>query len=155
MTYAAYIPKAGSLAEEVISFLMENPEEELNSRDMVVKFDRQPNNITPALRAAVHWQHLTCEPGGPRQPAVYRLGPARRRMLEAATPGTEQNPTAQPDEGSASNALCSYKGQGLDVTRTPGCLRVSNGAQVLDLSAAQVATLALIGPVLMGQGAHA
>lgn len=150
MTYAAYIPKAGSLAEEVINFLMANPDEELNSRDIAVKFDRMLNTITPALRTAVHWQHLTWEPGTPHRPSVFRLGPARKRMLQGAS-----QPSAAATEGSASNALCSYRGQGLDVTRTPGCLRVSNGSQVLDLSAAQVAALALIGPVLMGQGARA
>ncbi|MBQ0917228.1 hypothetical protein KBW71_02125 [Hydrogenophaga aromaticivorans] len=150
MTYAAYTPKPGSLAEEVISFLMANPDEELTSRDIAVKFDRQINAITPALRTAVHWQHLTCQPGNPNRPAVFLLGPARRRMLENAAQDAPEQPT-----DSASNALCSYRGQGLDVTRTPGCLRVSNGSQVLDLSAAQVSTLALIGPVLMGQGARA
>lgn len=148
MTYAAYIPKAGSLAEEVINFLMANPDEELSSGDIAVKFDHLQTSVTTGLKTAVHWQHLTCEPGSPNRQAIYRLGPARIRMLQDA-------PSASTIEDSASNALCSYRGQGLDVTRTPGCLRVSNGSQVLDLSAAQVAALALIGPVLMGQGARA
>lgn len=149
MTYAAYLPKPGSLAEGVLAYLTANPDEELNSRDIAIKFDRPLSGVIPALRAPVHWQHLDCDKGTQQKPSVFRLGPARRRMLEST------QPSAQPANGRASNALCSYQGQGLDVTRTPGCLRVSNGSQVLDLSAAQVAALAMIGPVLMGQGVYA
>lgn len=147
MTYEAYIPKAGSLAEGVINFLMENPDEELTTTDIAIKFDRLLNTITPGLRTAVYWKHLTLDVGDQHRPSVYRLGPARRQMLDNAPLQLETTRSG----GSASNELCSFQGQGLKVSRMPGCLRVSSGPQVLDLSAAQVSTLALIGPVLMGQ----
>jgi hypothetical protein len=153
MTYAAYIPKPGSLAESVLAYMMTNPDEELTSIDISIKFDRPLHSITTGLKTAVYWQHLVCETGTQHKPSVFRLGPARRRMLDNATSAAPSDAQAAASGAcsSNSNVLCSFSGQGLEVSRMPSCLRVSSGLQVLDLSAAQVSTLALIGPVLMGQ----
>lgn len=85
MSAPAYKPAPGSLAARVIEYFISNPDEELNSLDVALKFDRDPATVTAGLRPAVHSGALACEPGGRAgERSVYRVGPHAAECLTGA-----------------------------------------------------------------------
>lgn len=52
MTSTTYIPRTGSLADRVLGYLRANPDEELTTRDISVKFDVPQSSIKPCLATA-------------------------------------------------------------------------------------------------------
>lgn len=67
---AQYVAQVGSIAYQVLSFLIENPEEELRADDIVIKFGGNTSNMSTYLGRAI-----TCG-AIDRKHGVYRLGNA-------------------------------------------------------------------------------
>ena len=67
---AQYVAQVGSIAYQVLSFLIENPEEELRADDIVIKFGGSTSNMSTYLGRAI-----TCG-AIDRKHGVYRLGNA-------------------------------------------------------------------------------
>ena len=70
--HPTYTPRTGSLADKVLRFLRENPEEELTRSDVSVKFGVMVSSVGGCLLHTVHQNHLVQTRNEEGQ-LVYRL----------------------------------------------------------------------------------
>lgn len=70
--HPTYIPRNGSLADKVLRFLRENPEEELTRSDVSVKFGVMVSSVGGCLFHTVHQNHLV-QTRNDKGQLVYRL----------------------------------------------------------------------------------
>ena len=77
MSTATYAPRAGSVAERVIRFLADNPDEVLTTDDIAVKFEASRNNVHSLLAQAVAAGLLVRAEDPGESELVYRAGQGR------------------------------------------------------------------------------
>jgi hypothetical protein len=78
-----YKPQAGSVAFKTIEYLTTNPEEELTSEDIGIKFDKPSKQVHSLLAEAVKAGALKREENA-EQELVYRLGSGVPGIVPAA-----------------------------------------------------------------------
>jgi hypothetical protein len=74
MSTPIYTPRAGSVADRVIRFLADNPDEVLSAADIAVKFDATRNNVHTLMALAVTAGMVTRTEDPDEGELVYRIG---------------------------------------------------------------------------------
>lgn len=115
MTSTTYIPRTGSLADRVLGYLRANPDEELTTRDISVKFDVPQSSIKPCLATAENHGELDYtrnedleyvyrlpkQPKAPKSSAPPPAEPARAKTSKhSPTPGPRNG---TPDESTSTS----------------------------------------------------
>lgn len=77
MSTPIYTPRAGSVADRVIRFLADNPDEVLSAADIAVKFDATRNNVHTLMALAVTAGMVTRTEDPDEGELVYRIGNGR------------------------------------------------------------------------------
>lgn len=88
MTSTTYIPRTGSLADRVLGYLRANPDEELTTRDISVKFDVPQSSIKPCLATAENHGELDYTRNEDLE-YVYRLPKQPKAPKSSAPPPAE------------------------------------------------------------------
>lgn len=91
MTSTTYIPRTGSLADRVLGYLRANPDEELTTRDISVKFDVPQSSIKPCLATAENHGELDYTRNEELE-YVYRLPKQPKAPKTPAPPPAEPAP---------------------------------------------------------------
>jgi len=76
-----------SAAAKLLVFFLENPDEELGTPDVGVKFGIAPNGLTSSLQGGVDLGLFGRTVGGPGRRVTYMAGP---RLLQALRAGPER-----------------------------------------------------------------
>jgi hypothetical protein len=93
-----WMPRAGSLAHRLLTFLQANPDEELFASDIAIKFDIDTKSIAPCLVGALASGALAKRKDD-RGRAIYALGADqswRDRVASAAPEGSALAAAAHP-----------------------------------------------------------
>lgn len=88
MNASTYIPRTGSLADRVLGYLRANPDEELTTRDISVKFDVPQSSIKPCLATAENHGELDYTRNEDLE-YVYRLPRQPKAPKSSAPPPAE------------------------------------------------------------------
>ena len=125
-----YRPKPGSLADRVLRFFAENPDEELTTLDIVAKFDAPPRSVRMLLLASINAEYLILghvpPPRGRGSPMlIYKPGPRLARRPERVTELIEWIPasTIPPHHGH----VLIVTPHGVEMGYHSGCWRDADG----------------------------
>jgi hypothetical protein len=89
-----HVAQFEQFAVRVVLWFLENPEEELASGDMAIKFAYAADTVHAALRPAIAAGWLARDAHGRRVPAVFRAGPRLLRALGRPVADDKAQPCA-------------------------------------------------------------